>query len=549
MAKDADLSCQRRLASSIFVKPIDASFRWHDKMITIALILLAYFIQTHLVISGDVAFLAMAADRLLAGGHYASDFFETNPPMNIYLYIPACLIAKYFALSMTAALRIYIFAVALTSLSLCYYLLSLSCQLRLETSKVNCHPARRRGIQLPSIVPRGPVIVALQYTLVFVLFIVPANQFGQREHFLLMLSLPYLFSVVLRLERKTIPITLSIVIGLLAGVGFALKPFFLITPALVELFLIWQKKSALTLFRVEALTIAAVILSSLAVTWLFHRDYLLIILPVVFHYYFPAKTHPWLSFFESPFVVYCLAAIVFYAMVYRFTRYRYLSAVLFLALLGFIAAFTIPRAPWFYHVLPALGVAYLLTVLLFADVVLAYLATPVMVLLVGVLMFFSPVLTTIEQTTYWLADAKWGQTAALTAYFNRLPAGPLYCFSGRTTADCFPLVENTHRSFGSRQTFFWWMNGMVKDVYYPSLHHQPIPQNTWRDFMVLSTLTADDLNHYQPAFIMVNAFEESVYGEDFHFIAFLSRNENFKRAWQPYRFLSRVGDIEIYKRG
>src|SRR5438094_233352 len=90
---------------------------------TFLIILLAYFFQSRLLFSGDVGYLLHVANQLLAGGTYAHDFFETNPPMILYLYLPACLLCKLTAISIINASRIYFFFLIFISSSLCFYLM------------------------------------------------------------------------------------------------------------------------------------------------------------------------------------------------------------------------------------------------------------------------------------------------------------------------------------------------------------------------------------------------------------------------------------------
>src|SRR3990167_3346116 len=89
----------------------------------ISIYLLAFLLQTQLLLNWDVSWLMLTTKKLLSGGHYGKDFFEINPPMILYLYIPPVLISKFFLISRIFALRIYIFLLTSISLLLCYPLL------------------------------------------------------------------------------------------------------------------------------------------------------------------------------------------------------------------------------------------------------------------------------------------------------------------------------------------------------------------------------------------------------------------------------------------
>jgi hypothetical protein len=80
----------------------------------------------------------------------------------------------------------------------------------------------------------------------------PGFSFGQREHACVLFGMPYLAAAVLRLQGGQISRkSLATCIGVLAGIGFALKPHFLAVPALVELLLLARFGWRSLLVRVE----------------------------------------------------------------------------------------------------------------------------------------------------------------------------------------------------------------------------------------------------------------------------------------------------------
>ena len=62
----------------------------------------------------------------------------------------------------------------------------------------------------------------------------PGYEFGQRENILLIAVFPYLFAAAAVASGFSLPRALSLGIGVLAGVGFALKPYFLILWLAIE---------------------------------------------------------------------------------------------------------------------------------------------------------------------------------------------------------------------------------------------------------------------------------------------------------------------------
>ena len=79
--------------------------------------------------------------------------------------------------------------------------------------------------RLRSCLPTGLGQAAL-LLLAFVLLVLVGGMFGQREHLMLMLILPYAFAAAIISEGEQVPRALALLTGIMAGVGFALKPYF-----------------------------------------------------------------------------------------------------------------------------------------------------------------------------------------------------------------------------------------------------------------------------------------------------------------------------------
>src|SRR5688572_4558254 len=81
--------------------------------LTAMVVLIAWFYQSSIYYDSDNSILLHEAARLLQGGTYAGQFFETSPPMILYLYLPVVLLAKLLALPFYLIFRIYLFVITL----------------------------------------------------------------------------------------------------------------------------------------------------------------------------------------------------------------------------------------------------------------------------------------------------------------------------------------------------------------------------------------------------------------------------------------------------
>ncbi|NNG14963.1 MAG: hypothetical protein HKM89_00695, partial [Gemmatimonadales bacterium] len=143
----------------------------------------------------DNAYLLHAAGRVLDGARLYVDIIEINPPLIVAFNFPPVLIARITGLPDLLVFRIGVGLLLGVSI-----LLS---QASLRPIFRGEHRGRR----------------ALTLLLAFVLFILPAETFGEREHLMLALVLPYLFLVVARRMGRPAPMPYAHVIGVLAGFG------------------------------------------------------------------------------------------------------------------------------------------------------------------------------------------------------------------------------------------------------------------------------------------------------------------------------------------
>lgn len=304
--------------------------------------LLACSMQCVMLPNSDIGWLTLASSRLLAGGTYAKDFFEINPPLILYLYFPAVILSHILSISIFTAVQFYVFTLILFSLSICFELIK-------------------------NIFKNDSSLAFIFFIALCTIFLLlPASEFGQREHLLIILALPYF---LLSANEHRYPAKFNFLIGLLAGLGFAIKPYFLISFFFVEIYLCCQKRNWREIFRSETVAIFAVGLSYLFIILTLHHDYLTAILPWVMSSYYQ-KFHTNLTeLMFGNMALFCYFIAGFYFLMYQNNTYKRLGNVLFAAAVGFLFSYFLQRNHWYYHFLPAFSANILLSVLLFSQLV------------------------------------------------------------------------------------------------------------------------------------------------------------------------------------
>lgn len=483
-------------------------------------IVLAYFMTTSVYVNGDVAYLIHAANQLLAGETYGKEIFETNPPLILYLYMPICLLARYTGFNQISIMPFYILLLITLSSSCCFVLLR-----KIIAKQDNM------------------LLSILSIVLLYTLYLSPIIEWGQREHILLILMLPYLFAAVLVIENKPLSTFSRVCITIFAGLGFALKPFFLITPFLVEMYFFLKTRR----IRMEALILSCIFILYLGTVYLLQPGYLYVVLPLVSDLYFIGYEQSLNEFLQNYFVLFCIFTLIIAILFYKQYTYQTFHRVLILATLGMIVSFVIPRSPWYIHVLPALGLSFLLMAFILSRIFLPlpkysekrFLVVHVMFFAVISLILFAVPLRYHGTFFKEASTTKSGQEQ-LIALVSALPQKQsIFCFSLKTTCDCFPLVDNTHSQYSSSFPFFWWYNGLR---YWES--QTPIlSQKIAKDKKYIFDKIVADFQQYKPNILILN-INPLNNGEEL--ISYLLQDTKLHAIWQQYRFLKSVDSYQIY---
>jgi hypothetical protein len=164
--------------------------------------------------NSDVAWLLFSAERILAGATLYVDLVEVNPPLIVWLSVPPVAVAELVDVRSRWPFLVYVFCLVLLSLRLSWHLL---------------------GRLRPELTPEGKRAYLL--FLVVALLLLPGWVYGQREHLMVLLVIPYALALAARLTGGNPSGRELVGAGLLGGLGFAIKPYYLPTWIGLELFL------------------------------------------------------------------------------------------------------------------------------------------------------------------------------------------------------------------------------------------------------------------------------------------------------------------------
>lgn len=220
--------------------------------------------QFYAPIDHDTGAILYFSDRWWAGERLYVDLIDVNPPLVFILGLLPVLIRQWTGLPEPAALIACVAATSILSTFVVWRLL-----------------AWRAG-QLGRGEPGTLTSILVPLALLFALL--TPGELGQREHLMVVLTVPYVVLTALRLEGRRVPLVIALGIAMAAAAGFALKPFFLLVPALIELFVLWVRRGQ-ALRDPVPWTMGAMWAAYVGLTLLAFPEYGDVILPMTLEFY------------------------------------------------------------------------------------------------------------------------------------------------------------------------------------------------------------------------------------------------------------------------
>ncbi len=475
----------------------EQEIRWWVVLLTLTLLSLG--LQLNIYIHKDIAVLTHLATVMLQGQTYGHDIFEPNLPLALYIYFLPIVFSKVTGLKIIYVLRVYVLMLIVCSVTCSRFLLR--------------HCIKDKAC-----------VDWIMYGLACILLFLPADAFGQREHFLLILTLPYIFLATCRLEDKTIHSFVACLIGCMAGIGFAIKPYFLTTFILIELLFIVHKK----LLRIEFISALLVILIYSLVVVIFYPEYWTIVVPLWSPFY-QTIALPWPMLLRCMPVWFCVAVIVHW-LFFSSKTHVHLKMLLILSTLGFLITFLIPKVAWYYHLLPAFSLACLYCLVIVAEI------QPISwrkALLIGLMIFLMPLYYSVERMIKPLQQ--FHSTTAIKQ-FSLLLQNTTYSFLSAThTLSILEYYSSTH--YLGNLMLCGWYESLPVDI---RLKYQSFFLN----------MISRDLNEYKPDIVIVDVPKatELRFNRAIDFTKEYAKNTMFHDAWSHYRHRMTVESYDVYQR-
>jgi hypothetical protein len=182
----------------------------------------------------DAGILLDCARLTLHGWVPYVDYGDMNPPMTLYVHTIPVYLARALGIEIPTMFHIFVLVLAVYSAVALILLLS-------RLTPVFSLPSR---------------LVLSAVCILFSIWVLRAGEFGQREHLFTLAYVPWLYCRAIRHGCGDVPAWMSIVIGLIGGPLFLLKPHFCVIVALAEVWLLFLSRRFSTLSCPEILVLA-----------------------------------------------------------------------------------------------------------------------------------------------------------------------------------------------------------------------------------------------------------------------------------------------------
>ncbi len=494
--------------------------------------------QVSRVASPDMAFLLYAAGRVLDGARLYRDVVEINPPLIIWFNVAVALVARATHLSEFLVYRLVAFAVVLALFGL-----------------------SRRLVQryiLPGIPQRGHLLLVLLF---FALFPLAGDDFGQREHFVLALLLPYLLLVAARVRGQAGGLSWSEAggIGLLAGLALALKPHFAIAWLALEGYGRFRRPVARWRPTPELAGTIVLLAAYAGAIALLTPDYFRLAKELGPAYIRYLREPLWSLLLTAPGAALVFLALLAHVALRRYERDPGLAALLATGVVGCYLAGVAQQKGLPYHFYPAYALAFVLLGLIalgaprhprsVSERVYAQVTRAVSLALVLVTLG-SAVLdglggTRAERRARADLDAR---AAFLRAHAEGRPVAVLsYHLDG-----AFPLVSYAGVRLASRFPHLWLLPASYGDALAadaPLRYREPSEMAPPERF--LWDAVREDLLQARPALLLVLRPARDLPRNGLrrlHYIRYFGRDPDLARLFDRYQLIADQGEYLVYGR-
>lgn len=483
-------------------------------------------------INHDTAVLLYISKAWLSGSRLYVDAIDINTPLVFVVHLLPEAIARLTGIQGTTIL------VALLGLGI-------------AGSFITC-----RKVLAASLDPAHATADALlPLLLLFLLIVYPNNMFAQREHMMLVLAMPYLLVASGRADGEQLSTRLKIATGIMAGIGFAMKPYFLGIPLFVELYVASQLTLRRSLADPSPWAVFAICVAHGLFAIIVTPEYFTIALPLARAFYSEVSQWSMIDLAISAnlgpptFILPLLGITAFVAV------RSHMARIIFLAGVGGLVSAYAQGKGWPYHALPAQAFTLLLVGVIIAHVMdhvvwpkrrdtrPAKLFAAALMLLV----FYQEGLH--SRPFFKQLEYKGSDLQRLMHVVKQEARNDRMLVLSPGIYPMFPLLNYLNMKMTMRFESMWLLQGAYSGCQeFAPLYNSPDTMSRAEEFVFRSV--AEDFYKKKPSLLIVDNVPgiPRCQGEAFNYLDYFSRNPLFAKRFEDYDRALDLDRYTIYRR-
>lgn len=501
---------------------IDPAATWKSRSAFLAVLVVALWARSYTVMNHDVAWLAVAAMRMLGGESYIGSFFEMNMPLAIAMQVPAILLSDVTGLKVSLAMDMWVGLLAAQSAILL---------LKLIPDDTLARSPHERGW-------------ASAAWILTALVVLPGYDYGQREHLMMILALPWI--VLAAAAPQAVGGVLRAYLSLLAAIGFLLKPHYFALPLALLGMRALVTGNPRHLYSLESVIFVLVAIGYGLWVSKFYPDWIECA-SWARDLYAGFRRESWLSLLSSrplPIVLAGLtAALACLAKPSRVWNLAYpLLVVIVYGLVSYVAQFK----GWSYQLLPVTISLFLLSGVLARDACQDDASPARLRRAFSAATAFALSLLLVVSALRQLPPAANLPRTPLAQAFAIVPIGAPVLVLSTALIPAFPTVVLLDREWGSRFPSLWPLAG-IEMLKRRSGRTEATSAESYSDR--LRDMLREDLARYRPSLVLIDE-RAGQFGlpPGYSILGFLKDDPGFSRAWREYRMVGRSRDYTIHLR-
>jgi hypothetical protein len=413
----------------------------------------------------------------------------------------------------------------------------------------------RRSLALVDVARQALTGALLPAMSLFLMTVIPLANFGQREHFMLVVSLPYIFISAARATGGRPPMRLVVPIALMAGLGIGLKPHFLLIPILVEAYVLFRVGFVRALRDPLPWIMLGVFVGHVVFAWFVTPHYFQTALPLIFESYVKVGEMTWYETLLAPQVLPTVVALVLLTVA-AFTWLGPLAQVNALYAIGAIAAPIAQAKGWDYHMLPALAATVLLGAGLVTKTLDRFLPLdpvqnrlPVAIATTAFMLLFYHEAALLDLPFKKQIEFQGSPTGRLLSLVQRTAPNKKILALSPGIYPFYPLINYGDVRMTMRFQTMWPLQGIYAECGEMAPLYNPPDSMDAAEKFVFRTV-AEDFARQKPDLLIVDrvAGMPRCRADTFSYLDYFSRNPLFAKAFEAYEHYADINRYEIYRR-